>query len=578
MNSILSKISQSKKTQSIVTIVLVVTILLIINILSQFVKTHIDLTEEKRFTLTEPTKQQLTDLDDVVFVRVLLEGKFPASFKRLQTATKEMLDDFHNINPYIEYKFEDPSVGGTPEERKKRFEDYAKEGLTPTRLRLVNDKEKTEQYIFPYAEFNYHNRKVLVKLLENDVPNQNQEISINNSVSLLEYKFSNAIQKLLKNERPNIVFTEGHNELKKEETADLEQSLRAFYNTGRINLDSIANIPFLDSNRRVDVLVVAKPLTTFSEKNKFQLDQYVMQGGRVIWLIDRMNADLAGMQQTGKMVPNDYPLNLEDMLFRYGARIQPNMVVDMECARIPLKVGANNQMDLFQWYYFPISAPFSNHPVVKSLDRVWFQFPSSVDTIRTKTDVKKTILLTSSKRARLQFTPTELSFEVLRYPADPTKFDKANVPIAVMLEGQFQSLYDNRVTQDQLDILQKLGQKYAPLSTPTKMMVVADGDIARNEYDARQGALLPLGYNRFENYKFANKDFLLNTVEYMLDDKGIIEARGKEVKLRLMDKQIAIANTGTIRAINIVLPLVFVALFGLFFFWRRKKKYIDKQD
>jgi ABC-2 type transport system permease protein len=380
----------------------------------------------------------------------------------------------------------------------------------------------------------------------------------------------------LRNDRPNIIFTEGHDELKKEETADLEQNLRAFYNTGRINLDSITTIPFKDSASKVDVLVVAKPKTGFSEKQKFQLDQYVMQGGRVIWLIDRLNADLAGMQQSGEMMPTDYPLNLEDLLYKYGIRIVNSMVVDMEAARIPMKVGQvgnQPQMELFQWYYYPIVAPTSKHPIVRSLDRVWFQFPSSIDTIRTKSAVKKSVILTSSKHARLQMTPTKLSFEILRYPTDPTKFDKADVPLAVMLEGQFTSLFENRVTPEQVAVLQKLGQQFTPLSKETKMLVVADGDIARNEYDVRQGQMLPLGYNRFENYKFANKDFLLNAVEYMLDDKGIIEARGKEVKLRLMDTQKAKDNTVLIRALNIVLPLLFLGLFGFGFTWFRKRKY-----
>lgn len=566
---------RNKKTQAFITLLLVVAIVWIINILANYFKAHIDLTEEKRFTLTEPTKKQVKALDDVVFVRVLLDGKFPASFKRLQNATREMLNDFHNLNAFVEYKFEDPSVSGTPEEKKKRYEELAKEGLVPTRLRLVDDKEKTEQYIFPFAEFNYKNRKVLVKLLEEDIPGQSAEVSLNNSVSLLEYKFSNAIQKLLKNERPNIVFTEGHSELKKEETADLEQTLRAFYNTGRINLDSVLNIPFA-SDKKVDILVIAKPLTAFSEKQKFQIDQYAMQGGKVIWLIDRMNADLAGMQQTGEMMPTDYPLNLEDILFKYGIRINPNLIVDMQCARIPLKVGAVGgapQMELFQWYYFPIAAPSSQHPIVKSLDRVWFQFPSSIDTIRTKSDIKKTILLSSSRTSRLQFAPTRLNFEILRYPADPSKFDKGAQPIAVMLEGQFSSLYENRVTPEQLGTLAQLNMQYLPLSKPTKMMVVADGDVARNEYDSRQGAMLKLGYNRFENYKFANKDFLLNAIEYMLDDKGIIEARGKEVKLRLLDSVKTKENKTMIQTINILLPLVFLGLFGGFYYWRRKKKY-----
>ena len=574
------KMFQTNRSQSFITLALVVVIALIINVLANIFNAQVDLTEEKRFSLTEPTKRQLRELNDVVFVRCLLGSKLPAGFKRLQTETRKTLEDFKSLNPNIDFKFEDPSVGGSDEERKKQFEDFAQAGLVPMRLRLVNDDAKSEQYIFPYCEFNYRNEKVVVKLLENDVPNMNPELALNNSIALLEYKFSNAIQKLQTDRKPNIVFTEGHSELKPEETGDLEQSLRAFYNVGRINLDSVAAIPFGNKQSQVDVLIIAKPKTAFSEKHKFQIDQYIMQGGKVMWLIDRLNADLAGMQQTGEMLPSDYPLNLEDQLFKYGCRIQPNMVLDMEATRIPLKVGAvggSPQLDLFKWWYYPIVAPSSSHPIVKALDRVWLQFPSTVEPIKTKTEVQKTVLLASSKYSRTQFTPTRLNFEILRYPEEKDKFNKGNQPLAVMLEGQFPSLYENRVTAEQLAVLQQLGLQYSPLSKNTKMLVVGDGDIARNEYDSQKSAVLPLGYNRFEKYKFANKDFLLNTVEYMLDDKGIIEARGKEIKLRLMDGERAKADATFFRSVNILLPLGLVALFGAFFLWRRRKKYANAQ-
>jgi ABC-2 type transport system permease protein len=567
---------KNKKIQALITVALVAAILLIINMLVSFTNSHIDLTEEKRFSLTEPTKRQLRDLTDVVFVRVLLEGKFPAGFKRLQSATQDLLNDFHGINPVFEYKFEDPTEGGTPEEKKKRFEAFAEQGLVPMRLQAVDNDQKSEQIIFPFAELNYKGRKAIIKLLESQVPGQNQEEALNNSIALLEYKFSNAVQKLLNVERKNIIFTNGHDELKKEETADLEQSLRAYYNTGRINLDSVTEIPFRDSLRRVDILIVAKPRTTFSEKHKFQIDQYIMQGGKVIWLIDRLNADLAQLSQAKEIIPVEYPLNLEDMLYKYGARIQPNMIVDLEAAKIPLAVGMQGnepQYELFKWFYHPIVAPVSNHIMVKSLDRVWFQFPASVDTIKTKTYVKKTVVLTSSKYSRTQFAPTKVDFNAVNIPEDPTKFNNGNQPIALLLEGEFPSLYENRVTQEQYDVLKNLSLEYTPLSKKTKMLIVADGDVARNEYDASQGRLLPLGFNRFMKYKFANKDFLLNAVEYMLDDKGIIEARGKDIKLRLLDIAKKNDNKTTIMAVNIVLPLLLLGIFGFVFLRMRKRRY-----
>ena len=561
------------KSSSFITVILVLAVLILLNISSQFIKSHVDLTQEKRFTLTEPTKKELKNVQDAVFVRVLLDGHFPAGFKRLQTAVRDMLNEYHGINPLVEYKFEDPDITGDATEKKKKFEEFAQQGLVPMRLRLVDNDQKTEQYIFPYAIVNYRNNQTVVRLLENEVPGQNPEIAINNSVSLLEYKLSNAIQKLLSNQRPNIVFTEGHDELSPEETYDLENSLRQFYNTGRFNLDSVTQIPFKDTLNRVDILIVAKPKKPFSEKQKFLIDQYVMQGGKVIWLIDVLNADLQSMQQTGRMIPTDYNLNLNDQFFKYGFRLNPNIIADMECARIPLKVGqvgGTPQMDLFQWFYYPIVSPKSLHPIVKSLDRVWLQFPSNIDTIKTKTLVRKTVLLSSSEHSRLQYVPSEINFEMLRNTPEPGKFNNGLQPVAVILEGSFPSLFENRVNEQQLQVLQKLGQTFKTQSISTKMLVVSDGDIARNDIDAQKNTSLPLGYNKVERYKFANKDFLLNAIEYMLDDNGIIAARSKDVRLRLLNAPRAKAEMNFWRFINIGVPLIVLVLAGIFFTWRRK--------
>ena len=564
------------KSSSFITVVLIFTGLILLNIFAQFIKSHIDLTQEKRFTLTEPTKKELKNVQDAVFVRVLLDGHFPAGFKRLQTAVRDILIEYHGINPLVEFKFEDPDIAGDAVEKKKKFEEFAQQGLVPMRLRLIDNDQKTEQYIFPYAIVNYRNNQTVVRLLENEVPGQNPEIAINNSVSLLEYKLSNAIQKLLSNQRPNIVFTEGHDELSPEETYDLESGLRQFYNTGRFNLDSVTQIPFKDTLNRVDILIVAKPKKPFSEKQKFLLDQYIMQGGKVLWLIDVLNADLQSMQQTGRIIPTDYNLNLNDQFFKYGFRLNPNIIADMECARIPLKVGqvgGTPQMDLFQWFYYPIVSPKSAHPIVKSLDRVWLQFPSNIDTIKTKTEVRKTVLLTSSAHSRLQYVPSEINFEMLRYTPEPEKFNNGLQPVAVILEGIFPSLFENRVSEQQLQVLQKLGQTYRTQSVSTKMLVVSDGDVAKNEVDAQKNTSLPLGYNKVERYKFANKDFLLNAIEYMLDDNGIIAARSKEVRLRLLDAPKAKAEINYWRFINIGVPLIALVFAGIFFTWKRKEKF-----
>ncbi len=557
------------KTQSLIQLALFIGVLFFINILGNAFFTYIDLTEDKRYSLTAPTQDLLDNLDEIVYVKVLLEGEFPAGFKRLQTATKEMLSEFNSQSSFVEYEFENPTTG-TADEINGRRKELAKDGIYPTNLRVKDSDETTEKIIYPYAIFYYKGRSIPVNLLENEIAGMPPEIVLNNSVSLLEYKFTNAIQKLQMSKKPAIVFTKGHGELQAAQTQDLEKTLRRFYDTGRLNLDSVALI-----SNEIDVLIVAKPTQPFSDKHKFKLDQYIMNGGKVIWLIDRLNATLDSLVTRMEYIPQERPLNLEDLLYRYGVRIQPNMILDLECTRIPLKsgqLGASAQMDKFNWYYHPIIAPTANHPIVKSLDRVNLFFPSSIDTVRTKTDIDKTILLQSSQYSRLQFPPTVLNFEILRYDPIPEKFNKPHQNVAVLLEGTFESDYKNKVTQSMIEGLKQLGHDFKSQSTPTKMIVVSDGDIVKNLITS-DGQAHPLGYNRFERTVFgANKDFLINSIEYLMDKKGVFEARSKEVKLRLLDKVKAKNEKMKWRLINILIPLIFLLLFGfLYNFWRKRK-------
>ena len=547
-------------------------ILLFVNILANTFYTHLDLTEEKRFTLTRPTREMLKGLKDRIYIQVLLEGEFPAGFKRLQTATREMLDDFRSVSGYVDYQFEDPGKG-TLEEVNDRRKALADQGIIPVNLRVAEQGQRSQQLIYPVAVVHYANRRIPVKLLENESPTLNPEVVINNSVTLLEYKLANAIKKILTPQRPSILFTNGHGELDDAQTADLERGLNQFYNTDRIALDSVVQLKPADCA----LLVVAKPRRGFSERDKFKIDQYVMQGGRVLWLLDRLNADLDSMRHASRFVPTDYPLNLEDMLFKYGARIQPDLILDLECSKIPLATGQMGnapQMELFPWYYHPTVLPDGNHPIVKNLDRVELRFCSSIDTIRTKTVVKKTRLLTSSRYSRLQFSPIDLNFDILKYDPDPAKFDKGMQTVGLLLEGIFPSNYENRVSQEMLAGLQQLGMSFKAESTPTRMLVISDGDVAANFVrDAAKKEWLPLGYNRFENATYANKELMLNAIEYLIDPSGVIEARTKEVKLRLLDTVKARKEATLWRSVNIVTPLVFLGIFGWFFNWRRKRRY-----
>ncbi len=547
-------------------VILVIGLAIVINMLSSYFHIAFDLTGDKRFTMTKPTHKLLNDVKDVVFINVLLEGDLPAGVKRLQNSVKEILDDFHAINPNVEYTFVNPNVGTVEEINKARTE-LAKDGIYPTNLRVKGSDETREILFYTYATVTYGGRTKVVNLVDKK-GGVLDELTINNSISLLEFKFASAIQKVMQFGQKHIAFLNGHGELTLPQTADLRQTLRSSYNVGTFNLDSTYIIP-----KEIEMLIIAKPRFRFSEKHKFMIDQYIMNGGKVIWLLDRIGVNLDSLYRNPRFMPTDLPLNLDDQLFKYGARVQPNLVLDLQCTKIELAVDREGTKDLFDWYYHPVIIPKSDHPVVKGLDGVNLYFPSRIDTIKTKTNIKKTILLASSEYSREQFLPIELNFEILRYKPLPEKFNKPHIPIGVMLEGRFPSLYEARVTQDMRKSLEEINSPFKKISPPNKMLVVADGDIAKNLISPKDGAPVPLGYNRWVGYTFANKAFLVNAIEYMLDETGIIEARTKEVKLRLLDKVKAKKEAIKWQIINILVPLLLLGLFGFIFNWRRKRKY-----
>lgn len=563
--------ARTQRSQAFLRFGLLCGIILFTNVLANYYYAHLDLTEEKRFTLTKPTRQMLRGLKDRIYIRILLEGEFPAGFKRLQVASKEMLDDFRSESGYVDYQFEDPNQG-TAEQLNERRKALAEEGIMPVNLRVSEQGKSSQRLIYPVAIIHFGSRKIIVNLLENESSTLDPETVINNSVSLLEYKFANGIKKILSTSRPIILFTQGHGEVTESQTKDLENSLRQYYDTGRLSLDSAIQI----SPSKCALMVIAKPQATFSEKDKFKIDQYIMNGGKVMWLIDRMNASLDSLRTPGShFVPTDYPLSLEDMLFKYGVRIQPDLILDLESSRIKLitgQVGGEPQFEFFKWPYHPAVLPKGQHPIVKNLDRVNLLFCSSIDTIRTKTYVKKTPLLTSSKYSRLQFSPVDVNFGILSSNPDPAKFDKGMQLVGVLLEGTFPSTFENRVSAEMVAGLKQIGMDFKSESVPTRMIVVSDGDVASNFYfDAAKKTPLPLGRNKYDNANYANKDFMLNAIDYLIDPNGVIEARTKEVKLRMLDTVRAQADQTQWRLINIGIPMLFLALFG--FAFRRFRKY-----
>ncbi len=555
-------------------IIFVLVLLIGINIISNYVNSYIDLTEDKRFSITEPTKEVVSSFEDAIYIKVMLDGEFPSGFKRLQTATKDLLEEFRSLNPNIHYIFEDPT-SGTRQEKTDKRDQLSKLGLVPTSLQYYDGTQTVTKPIYPFALINLGARKVAVSLLEEQAPGVDENIVLNNSVSLLEYKFADALQKLQSGDPKNIMFTEGNGELPPRYTFSLERNLRKFHNTGRLNLDSVVHI-----DKDLDLLIVAAPTTTVSDKNKFKIDQYIMNGGKVIWLIEKLDANLDSINMHKFYVPRDIPTGLDDLFFKYGIRIEPNLIMDLECTRIPQVVGMQGdkqQMQLFPWPYHPAIAPTSHHPIVKNLDRINLFFPSSIDTLKTATNVKKTVLLESSPYSRLQYNPVRLNFEILKTPFLQEKFNDGKKPVAVLVEGEFESAYKNRVSSNFRETLASMDLTFKEKSAPTKQLFVSDVDFAQNLVNPRNDKAEQIGFNKWEvRYFNGNKNFINNAIEYMLDESGVLQARSKEIKLRLLDGVKTKNDRSKWQIINIVLPLIFVLLFGLLFNFFRTRRYGKK--
>lgn len=327
----------------------------------------------------------------------------------------------------------------------------------------------------------------------------------------------------------------------------------------------------------LSALIVAKPRAAFSEQDKFKIDQYVMNGGKVLWLLDKLNVDLDSLRTRPKFFPTEYDLKLDDLLFKYGIRVQPNLILDIQNSRIPMATGMLGnapQFDYLPYPYHLVIAPRSNHPIAKGLGVTNFLYTNTLDTtVRTKTDVRKTVLLASSPSSRLQYIPLEMDFEFLRYDLDAKLFNKPPQPVAMLLEGTFPSAFENRVSEEMLQNLRQLKLEFKPESNKNRMIVVSDGDIAKNGVNAAKQSFAPLGYNEFEKYQFANKDFIVNSLEYLLDANGVIAARGKEVKLRLLDIGRARAEETNWQIFNLAVPLIFLSIFGFVFNWIRRRRF-----
>jgi ABC-2 type transport system permease protein len=545
-------------------------IVIAVNFVANKLFFRIDLTAEKRYTLTNATKNLLKNLKQEIVIDVYLDGKdLPAGIKNLKQETGEMLQEFRTYSKgKIVFNYIDINQIKKAEDKEKKMQELVEKGIKPINLEVNTNSGFVEKLIFPGAILKSNNREIPVQILESQFAFGAQG-AINNSVNFLEYKLANAIQKLSKTKAPKVVFLQGHGEL---QLANIQEILKYLTQQNFI-VDKIelGTEPLL--NNDIDILVIAKPQQSLLEEEKFLIDQFVMHGGKVIWLIDNSTADLQNFQQAPTYVATARTLNIEDLLFRYGVRINYNLVLDLYCSQIPIieTIGGNPQPKLFPWVFFPISIPKNNHPIIKNLDPIWFRFPNSID-ILNNPNIEKTILATTSTYSRVQSLPFEIHLLGAKQKPNPNLFNTKEVPLAVLLEGTFSSLYTNQFTSDLKILLGKQNATFIAKSMPNKMIVIADGDIIANDLDSK-GMPLALGYDRYTQKQYANKEFILNCFEYLVDDNNLIEARNREVKMRLLDKAKIIDQKQLAQITIFFVPTCIIIIFGIMYNNNRKRKY-----
>ncbi len=570
------------KRNNIIQLVAGLIIIILVNFVGYYVFTRFDLTAENRYTLSDQTKKMLVELDDIVYFQVYLDGDFPAGFKRLKRETREMLDQFRAYTENIEYEFINPSESDDPEERNSIYQLLMERGLNPTDLQVKTKEGSSQQIIFPGAIVSYKNNELPLELLLNQmgIP---PEQGLNNSIQNLEFNLVNTISKLTVRNKPKVAFTKGHGELSLLETADAIASLSEYYAldtvwlNGRIN--SLTTRQRNDSGvmaiRNIyDAIIIAKPDSVFHEKDKFIIDQFIMRGGKVLWLVDPVFADMDSIQNSSSTIGIINNINLTDQLFNYGVRLNTNLVMDLNALEIPMRtgeVGGAPQINFFPWYYFPVLYPTADHPIVKNMNAIKTEFISSIDTLSVR-GVKKTVLLSSSEYSRTVNTPVLISVDILQKDPDKRLYNKSNIPVAVLMEGKFESLYYNRIPPQIRDSKEI---SFVPHSKSTKMLVVADGDIIKNQIRSSGDRPIPypLGFDRFTGQTFGNKDFILNALNYLIDDNGLISIRSRELKMRLLDKTQTSQDRIFWQAINTIVPVVIVLLLGIAMFIVRKRKF-----
>lgn len=553
---------KSRKLESFLRFFIGVVAVVLLNILASAYFYRFDLTEEGRYSIKEPTKEMLRELDDVVYVEVYLDGELNAGFKRLQRSIRETLEEFRVYSgDNIQYTFNDPSAAMSEKARGEFMRALMAKGIQPTNIIDEQNGNRVEKLVFPGAIVSYGGAEAGVMLLKGNKAATAEE-KLNQSIEGIEYELASAIRGLTSLERKKIALVKGHNELDSLEMASFATALADLYDLGIENLQT--------TPKEYDALIIAKPTKAFSESEKYHLDQYLMNGGKVLMLVDKLQANMDSASAAFNYA-FPYNLNINDQLFKYGVRINSDLIMDNNAAGYPVvvgNIGDQPQIKLQNWPFYPVINRFSDHAITRNMDAVLLRFGSTMDTIKSP-GVTKTPLMFTSQYTRVVSAPVNVSVQDLRANMSAEKFNQQHLPTAYLLEGKFESLYKNRFKPENVDDSNFIESA----ETGAKLLVVSDGDIARNEINTRTNSPQPLGFYPFSQNTFANQDFLMNAIAYLIDDEGIITARNKEIKIRPLNKVKISSEKTKWQIINMVVPVLLLVVYGVVRFYWRKKKY-----
>jgi len=555
----------SRKRADLLTFFAVVGGLLLLNFIGQRFFFRADLTEEKRYTMSPATKTLLSELKQPVTVTVYLTGDFPPAFRRLEQAVRETLTEFQvyggtNLN----FIFIDPSAGGTEAARNQFYASLFKKGLKPTNLGATENGKRVEKIIFPWAVVSVGGRDKNVLLLRGNQAAP-PEVRLNQSIEGMEYELANAIRTLTPGLRKRIGVVQGHGELTNEQAGDMLGAWQQQYDVYRVDLSKVADL------RALDALVVAQPKRPYSEDEKFKLDQFITQGGRAMFFVDALRVDLDSVSRNGVALATPYDLNLDDLFFKYGLRLNQNLLLDLNCGQIPLVTGMEGnkpKIEPMPWQLYPLINSFSPHPITRNLDAVYLKFVGNIDTVKAM-GIRKTPLMRSSRYTRTLPAPVPINFNDARLEPNPKLYQNSFQSVGYLLEGQFKSLFANRARPGTM----QFQPEKSPNARPSKILVVSDGDFIRSEINPKTGKPLRLGFDRLANTEFANRELVLNATDYLLDETGLIAVRGKQITLRPLDKVKLAEQRRRWQLLNIGAPLVLLGLFGAVRAWRRKRRY-----